>query len=41
MNDEGATIVVVTHDRDLAAALARRIEVLDGRVVHDTGVALT
>ena len=36
LNGDGATIVVVTHDRDLAAALPRRLEVLDGRVVHDS-----
>jgi putative ABC transport system ATP-binding protein len=36
LNREGATIVVITHDRDLAARLPRRIEMLDGRVVGDT-----
>jgi putative ABC transport system ATP-binding protein len=35
LHDEGATIVVITHDRDLAARLPRRIEVLDGHIVAD------
>ena len=29
----GATIVVITHDRDVAAALPRRVELRDGEVV--------
>ena len=33
----GATIVVITHDRDLAARLPRQVEMLDGRIVTDTG----
>jgi putative ABC transport system ATP-binding protein len=32
----GATILVITHDRELAARLPRRIEMADGRVVADT-----
>jgi putative ABC transport system ATP-binding protein len=32
---DGATIAVITHDRDLAARLPRRVELSDGRVVGD------
>jgi putative ABC transport system ATP-binding protein len=39
LNSEGATIVVVTHDRGLANRLGRTIELLDGRVVRDSGAA--
>jgi putative ABC transport system ATP-binding protein len=37
LNAEGATIVVITHDRELAASLPRQVQVLDGRIVADTG----
>jgi putative ABC transport system ATP-binding protein len=33
---DGATIAVITHDRELAASLPRRVELHDGRVVADT-----
>jgi putative ABC transport system ATP-binding protein len=33
LNREGSTIVVITHNPDLAAALPRRIEIRDGRLV--------
>jgi putative ABC transport system ATP-binding protein len=31
----GTTVVVITHDREVADALPRRIEIADGRVVSD------
>jgi putative ABC transport system ATP-binding protein len=36
LHAEGATIVVITHDRGLAAGLPRQIEMLDGRIVYDS-----
>ncbi len=36
LHHEGATIVVITHDRDLAAHFPRQISVLDGRIVEDS-----
>lgn len=33
--DEGATLVLVTHDRELASHAARRIVLKDGRIVGD------
>jgi len=36
LNADGSTIVVITHDRNLAARLPRQVEMLDGRIVADT-----
>jgi putative ABC transport system ATP-binding protein len=33
LHGEGTTVMIITHDRDLAAALPRRIALRDGRVV--------
>jgi putative ABC transport system ATP-binding protein len=36
LHREGTTIVVITHDLDVAAAMDRRIEIRDGRIIGDT-----
>jgi putative ABC transport system ATP-binding protein len=36
LNATGATIIVITHDRDIAARLPRHIEMRDGRILADT-----
>ncbi len=37
LNRQGATILVITHDHDLAGRLGRRVELVDGRIVADSG----
>jgi putative ABC transport system ATP-binding protein len=39
LNAEGTTIAVITHDRDIATRLPRRVELRDGRMVADTRAA--
>jgi putative ABC transport system ATP-binding protein len=36
LNGDGTTVVVITHDRELAASLPRRVELRDGLVETDT-----
>ncbi len=36
LHEEGTTIVVITHDHEVAAAMERRMEIRDGKIVGDT-----
>jgi putative ABC transport system ATP-binding protein len=39
LNADGTTIVVITHNQQVAAAMQRQVELLDGRIRHDSGRA--
>ena len=41
LNAQGTTIIVITHDRDLAARIPRRVEIRDGRIVADSGFLIS
>jgi putative ABC transport system ATP-binding protein len=36
LHQEGTTIVVITHDLEVAAAMERRVEIRDGRIISDS-----
>ena len=35
LNEQGTTVLVITHDREIATMLPRRVELRDGRLIHD------
>ncbi|MFG2056385.1 ABC transporter ATP-binding protein [Micromonospora sp. NPDC048930] len=37
LHGQGTTVVVITHDQQVAAGLPRQVVLRDGRVVHDSG----
>lgn len=39
LHEDGTTIVVITHDRDVAAYLPRQVSMLDGQLVGDRTVS--
>ncbi|WP_419850896.1 ABC transporter ATP-binding protein [Candidatus Poriferisocius sp.] len=39
LNRAGSTIVIITHDRDLAARMPRSVSILDGLISHDSAEA--
>jgi putative ABC transport system ATP-binding protein len=36
LHELGVTIVVITHDREIARRMGRRIEMVDGRILYDS-----
>ena len=39
LHQAGSTIVVITHDQAIAERMPRTVEILDGHIIADTGVA--
>ncbi len=40
LHREGTTILVITHDHEVAAVMERRIEIRDGKIIGDTPTGL-
>lgn len=41
LNAQGHTIILITHDRDVAEHAHRQIEIADGEIIRDTAAALS
>jgi len=39
LHDDGATIVLITHDQNIAALMPRQVTIRDGRIVDDVSTA--
>lgn len=37
LNEEGRTVILITHDNDIAAQAKRIIKIIDGKIVQDSG----
>lgn len=38
LHNEGRTVIIITHDNDIAAQAKRVIKIIDGRIVHDSAM---
>ena len=41
LHSEGRTVILITHDNDIAAQAKRIIKIKDGRIIHDSTVSQT